>query len=66
MEVPMTPLIRRLAAIAVAAAIPFGAAATTAHAATDTGQLSAAPVVTVTSDDDAGFVVLRPSRSSWS
>ena len=58
-------IIRRLAAIAVTAVIPFGAAASSAHAATWTPQ--DAQVVTVTDDDSgAGFTAFAPSRSSWS
>ena len=59
-------LIRRLAAIAVTAVIPFGAAASSAHAATWTPQT--AQVVTVTDDDDSGvgFTAVSLSRSSWS
>jgi hypothetical protein len=58
-------LIRRLAAIAVAVVIPFGAATSSAHAATWTPQT--ASVVTVTDDGSGvGFTTFAPSRSSWS
>ena len=60
----LTP-IRRLAAIAVAVVIPFGAATSSAHAAGWTSQT--ASVVTVADDDSgAGFTTFAPSRSSWS
>ncbi len=58
-------LIRRIAAIAVAAIIPFGAAASSAHAA----DWSQAPQANVSvSDDDSGvdFTPIGPGRSSWS
>ena len=58
-------IIRRLAAIAVTAVIPFGAAASSAHAAT--WSPGNAQVVTVTDDDaGVGFVTYAPNRSSWS
>ena len=58
-------IIRRLAVIAVAAVIPFGAAASSAHAAT--WNPDNAQVVTVTDDDaGVGFATFSPSRSSWS
>ena len=58
-------IIRRLATIAVAAVIPFGAATSSAHAAGWTPQT--ASVVTVADDDsDTGFTAFAPSRSSWS
>jgi hypothetical protein len=57
-------LIRRLAAIAVTAVIPFGAAASSAHAACWTPQN--ASVVTVADDSGTGFTTFAPSRSSWS
>ena len=59
-------LTRRLAAIAVAVVIPFGAAASTAHAAAWTPQT--AQVVTVSDDDDSGvgFTAYGLTRSSWS
>jgi hypothetical protein len=58
-----TPLIRRLVAIAVAALIPFGAAASSAHAAVDSPG-----AVTVTSADGARSVGFLNGffRSSWS
>jgi hypothetical protein len=61
-------LIRRLAATLVAVVIPFGAAASSAHAATWTSGHDT-PVVTVTvTDDDSGvgFTTFSLSRSSWS
>jgi hypothetical protein len=58
-------MIRRLAAIAVAIVIPFGAAASSAHAADfnpDNAQ-----VVTFTDDDSSVlFTPYTPNRSSWS
>jgi hypothetical protein len=58
-------LIRRLAAIAVAVVIPFGAAASSAHAASWTPRSS--PLVTVADDDSGvGFTTFSLSRSSWS
>jgi len=58
-------IIRRLAAIAVAAVIPFGAAASSAHAATWPPQN--AQVVTITDDDSGvGFATYSANRSSWS
>jgi hypothetical protein len=57
-------LIRRLAAIAVAAVIPFGAATSSAHAAT--WSYDKAQVVTVTDDDAGAGSVFSLSRSSWS
>jgi hypothetical protein len=60
-----TPLIRRLVAIAVAAAIPFGAATSSAHAAIwpTSSQISAAPAY-----DGPDYVATQNSfsRSSWS
>jgi hypothetical protein len=66
MEVPMSlTIIRRLAAIAVTAVIPFGAAASSAHAAT--WNPDNAQVVTVTDDDaGVGFATFSANRSSWS
>jgi hypothetical protein len=59
-------LIRRIAAIVVATVIPFGAAATSAHAST----WSPAPhEYVVTGDDGGGSVGFTPIglwRSSWS
>ena len=60
-----TPLIRRLVAIAVAALIPFGAAASSAHAATPT-EPSAPVVVSAPSGDDGAGFVMGCFRSSWS
>jgi hypothetical protein len=59
-----TPLIRRLVAIAVAALIPFGAAASSAHAAT---QPVDSPTTVVTSDDGSGALGFMNGcfRSSW-
>jgi hypothetical protein len=56
-------LIRRIAALVVAVVVPFGATASSAHAAT----WSPAPQV-VTTDDAAGigFTAFAPARSSWS
>lgn len=59
-------LIRRIAALLVATVIPFGAAASSAHAST----FSPAPQahVLVAGDDDGGadFTPIGPWRSSWS
>jgi hypothetical protein len=58
-------LIRRIAAVVVAAVVPFGAAASSAHAST----WSPAPQAHVlVSDDDGGvdFTPIGPWRSSWS
>jgi hypothetical protein len=56
-------LIRRIAALVVASVIPFGAAASSAHAAT----WSPAPqVVTADQDSGIGFTAFAPARSSWS
>jgi hypothetical protein len=55
-----TPLIRRLVAIAVAALIPFGAAASSAHAA------PSAPQASVSAASDDGSSAIQPCRSSWS
>jgi hypothetical protein len=67
MEVPRmsSKLIRRIAAIAVAVLIPFGAAAPSAHAA----DLSPAPQTQVFASDDGGavgFSTYSLWRSSWS
>ena len=58
-------LIRRIAAVLAAAVIPFGAAASSAHAASWSPQPQAN---VVTADDDAGigFTAFAPARSSWS
>ena len=58
-------LIRRIAAVLVATVIPFGAAASSAHAASWWSQPQAH---VVTADDDAGvgFTTFSLSRSSWS
>jgi hypothetical protein len=56
-------LIRRIAALAVAVLIPFGATASSAHGAT----WSPAPHASVvTADDGVGFTTFSLSRSSWS
>ena len=60
-------IIRRLAAIAVAAVIPFGAAASSAHAATWTPQNAQVVTVTVTDGDGGiGSATYSANRSSWS
>jgi hypothetical protein len=55
-------LIRRIAALVVAVLIPFGATASSAHAATST------PYVVTAGDNDGaiGFTPYAPYRSSWS
>jgi len=59
-------LIRRIAAVFVAVALPFGAAASSAHAA----DWSPAPHVYVATagdnDSGVGFTTYAPCRSSWS
>jgi hypothetical protein len=57
-------LIRRIAAVLVATVIPFGAAASSAHAASWSPQ----PQASVVTADDAGvgFTTFSPGRSSWS
>jgi hypothetical protein len=60
-----TPLIRRLIAIVVAAAIPFAAAAPSAHAAAP--REPSARVAGVPSDNaGVGFTPYGLYRSSWS
>jgi hypothetical protein len=62
-------LIRRIAAVLVATVIPFGAAASSAHAAAWSPQAQAqaqASVVSAGDDAGVGFTTYSLGRSSWS
>jgi hypothetical protein len=58
-------LIRRIAAVLVATVIPFGAAASSAHAASWSPQPQA-NMVPAGDDAGIGFTAFAPARSSWS
>jgi hypothetical protein len=59
-------LTRRIAALVVAVLIPFGASASSAHAATFSPASSTYVVTAGDNDGGIGFTPYAPYRSSWS